>query len=632
MEESSLFNVVILLGAAILVVPLFKKLGLSNILGYLVAGVIIGPFGFKFFEHPEHIVHFAELGVVMFLFIIGLEMNPKTLWSLRKQIFGLGLLQVILSIIVLTVLGHYLFKFDWILSFVGASGFVMSSTAVIMQILTEKNITHTPQGQKVVSILLFEDLFIIPLLASLALLGSTSNETINLTSVILALVGIVVLILIGKFVLNPLFKIIAKTHVKELMTGLALFIVIGSALLMEHSGLSAAMGAFLAGVLLSESSFKHQVEHDIEPFKGLLLGLFFMGVGMSLDLKLILNDWLNVFLIVVCYMLFKGFVIFALAKTFKEKTETAISRAVVMAQGGEFAFVLFTTASNFNLIQPDKNALFTSAVILSMILTPLLLQLLKYLPNDNEGEKDLELLQENVETESNILVIGFGRFGQMVTQPLLAKNYNVTVIEKDADMIKAARNFGFKVYYGDGTNMDTLKSCGLDKCDLVLVCINSNKKTLKILKQIKAKHPFIKVLCRSYDRRNSIDLVNAGVDYEIRECLESAILFSNKTLEFLEVDPVERENIIQKIRQLDVERFNEELILGSASIELAKKYHLKHHSWMPTPLIDVQPINQLENSDLTLNQETKDIIEEMIEEESRELDFENQDKNSQTLK
>lgn len=246
MEENSLFNVVILLGAAILVVPLFKKLGLSNILGYLVAGVIIGPFGFKFFEHPEHIVHFAELGVVMFLFIIGLEMNPKTLWSLRKQIFGLGLLQVILSIIVLTVLGHYLFKFDWILSFVGSSGFVMSSTAVIMQILTEKNITHTPQGQKVVSILLFEDLFIIPLLASLVLLGSTSNETINLTSVILALVGIVVLILIGKFVLNPLFKIIAKTHVKELMTGLALFIVIGSALLMEHSGLSAAMGGIFS--------------------------------------------------------------------------------------------------------------------------------------------------------------------------------------------------------------------------------------------------------------------------------------------------------------------------------------------------------------------------------------------------
>lgn len=621
MEQNYLLSVVILLISAILVVPLFKKLGLSNILGYLAAGLIIGPFGLGFFTHPEHIVHFAELGVVMFLFIIGLEMNPKTLWSLKKEIFGLGSLQVILSIAVLTVAGKYLFGFDWILSFVGASGFVMSSTAVIMQLLQEKNITHTKQGKQIVSILLFEDLFIIPLLAILALLGSKSNENIDYTSILIALVAIVVLIAIGKFVLNPLFRMIAKTHVKELMTGLALLIVLGSALMMEHSGLSAAMGAFLAGVLLSESSFKHQVEHDVEPFKGLLLGLFFMGVGMSLDLNLLFNDWSNVLLIVFAYMALKGLVIFAVAKyVFKEKSFIALSRTMIMAQGGEFAFVLYTTAGNLSLISKDDNALFTAAVILSMILTPLMLQILKeFISNDKDDKNlDLDLLKENQNIESNILVVGFGRFGQFATQALLAKNYNVTVIEKDADMVKAARNFGFNVYYGDGSKVDTLKACGLEKSQIVLLCLNSSKNTHKILKYIKKNHPLIKVLCRSYDRKNTIELINEGADFEIRETFESALKFSDKTLELLNVDEFERENIMSKIRHLDQERLNEELLNGGLSIELAEKYHLKNHSWMPTPLIEVEDQDIMDV--IALNDGSEKILEEMKEDESKTLE------------
>lgn len=621
MEQNYLLSVVILLISAILVVPLFKKLGLSNILGYLAAGLIIGPFGLGFFTHPEHIVHFAELGVVMFLFIIGLEMNPKTLWSLKKEIFGLGSLQVILSIAVLTVAGKYLFGFDWILSFVGASGFVMSSTAVIMQLLQEKNITHTKQGKQIVSILLFEDLFIIPLLAILALLGSKSNENIDYTSILIALVAIVVLIAIGKFVLNPLFRMIAKTHVKELMTGLALLIVLGSALMMEHSGLSAAMGAFLAGVLLSESSFKHQVEHDVEPFKGLLLGLFFMGVGMSLDLNLLFNDWSNVLLIVFAYMALKGLVIFSVAKyLFKEKSFIALSRTMIMAQGGEFAFVLYTTAGNLSLISKDDNALFTAAVILSMILTPLMLQVLKeFIGNDKDDKNlDLDLLKENQNIESNILVVGFGRFGQFATQALLAKNYNVTVIEKDADMVKAARNFGFNVYYGDGSKIDTLKACGLEKSQIVLLCLNSSKNTHKILKYIKKNYPLIKVLCRSYDRKNTIELINEGADFEIRETFESALKFSDKTLELLNVDEFERENIMSKIRHLDQERLNEELLNGGLSIELAEKYHLKNHSWMPTPLIEVEDQDIMDV--IALNDGSEKILEEMKEDESKTLE------------
>lgn len=621
MEQNYLLSVVILLISAILVVPLFKKLGLSNILGYLAAGLVIGPFGLEFFTHPEHIVHFAELGVVMFLFIIGLEMNPKTLWSLKKEIFGLGSLQVILSIAVLTVAGKYLFGFDWILSFVGSSGFVMSSTAVIMQLLQEKNITHTKQGKQIVSILLFEDLFIIPLLAILALLGSKSNENIDYTSILIALVAIVVLIAIGKFVLNPLFRMIAKTHVKELMTGLALLIVLGSALMMEHSGLSAAMGAFLAGVLLSESSFKHQVEHDVEPFKGLLLGLFFMGVGMSLDLNLLFNDWSNVLLIVFAYMALKGLVIFSVAKyVFKEKSFIALSRTMIMAQGGEFAFVLYTTAGNLSLISKDDNALFTAAVILSMILTPLMLQVLKeFIGNDKDDKNlDLDLLKENQNIESNILVVGFGRFGQFATQALLAKNYNVTVIEKDADMVKAARNFGFNVYYGDGSKMDTLKACGLEKSQIVLLCLNSSKNTHKILKYIKKNYPLIKVLCRSYDRKNTIELINEGADFEIRETFESALKFSDKTLELLNVDEFERENIMSKIRHLDQERLNEELLNGGLSIELAEKYHLKNHSWMPTPLIEVEDQDIMDV--IALNDGSEKILEEMKEDESKTLE------------
>lgn len=337
---SQLVSVVALLGAAVIAVPLFKRLGLGSVLGYLAAGLAIGPFGLGLFHDPQSIIHVAELGVVMFLFVIGLEMKPSHLWSLRHQIFGLGSMQVILAAFILTLVGMA-FGFAWQVAFVSASGFVLTSTAIVMQVLGERNDLNSPSGQRMVSILLFEDLLIVPLLAIVAFLASTDPSHVASDTSIWKQLGIAVLslgalVVAGRYLLNPLFKILAKSKAREVMTATALLVVLGSALLMEMGGLSMAMGAFVAGVLLSESSFRHQLEADIEPFRGLLLGLFFLGVGMALDLNVVAANWKIIVSGVFTLMFAKALVIFVVAKLAKSSNAEASERAVMMAQGGEF--------------------------------------------------------------------------------------------------------------------------------------------------------------------------------------------------------------------------------------------------------------------------------------------------------
>lgn len=337
---SQLVSVVALLGAAVIAVPLFKRLGLGSVLGYLAAGLAIGPFGLGLFHDPQSIIHVAELGVVMFLFVIGLEMKPSHLWSLRHQIFGLGSMQVILAAFILTLVGMA-FGFAWQVAFVSASGFVLTSTAIVMQVLGERNDLNSPSGQRMVSILLFEDLLIVPLLAIVAFLAPTDPSHVASDTSIWKQLGIAVLslgalVVAGRYLLNPLFKILAKSKAREVMTATALLVVLGSALLMEMGGLSMAMGAFVAGVLLSESSFRHQLEADIEPFRGLLLGLFFLGVGMALDLNVVAANWKIIVSGVFALMFAKALVIFVVAKLAKSSNAEASERAVMMAQGGEF--------------------------------------------------------------------------------------------------------------------------------------------------------------------------------------------------------------------------------------------------------------------------------------------------------
>ncbi|MDP2229214.1 MAG: monovalent cation:proton antiporter-2 (CPA2) family protein, partial [Moraxellaceae bacterium] len=351
-------RIVVLLGAAVVAVPLFKRLGLDSVLGYLAAGLAIGPFGFGLFTDPQAILHVAELGVVMFLFIIGLEMRPSHLWSLRRQIFGLGSLQIAVCAALMTVVG-LLFGFSLAVAFIGAAGFVLTSTAIVMQLLGERGDINQPRGQRIVSILLFEDLLIVPLLAMVAFMAPGVAEhgaAARWQSIGIALLALAGLVAAGIWLLNPLFRILANARAREVMTAAALLVVLGAALLMQVGGLSMAMGAFLAGVLLSESTFRHQLEADIEPFRGLLLGLFFLGVGMSLDLDVVARNWPLILGGVLALMAAKGLGIYAVARLTRSQHTDALDRAVVMAQGGEFAFVLFAAAAAAGVIDATINA------------------------------------------------------------------------------------------------------------------------------------------------------------------------------------------------------------------------------------------------------------------------------------
>lgn len=425
-----LIKVVALLGSAVIAVPLFKRLGLGSVLGYLAAGLAIGPFGLKWFDDPQAIIHVAELGVVMFLFVIGLEMKPSHLWGLRRQIFGLGSMQVVLAAVVLSLAGMA-FGFPWQVAWVSASGFVLTSTAIVMQVLGERHALASPAGQRMVSILLFEDLLIVPLLAMVAFLAPTSAEHIATageagaslwTSIGMALLSVAALVAAGLWLLNPLFRILAKSKAREVMTAAALLVVLGSALLMEVGGLSMAMGAFLAGVLLSESSFRHQLEADIEPFRGLLLGLFFLGVGMALDLKVVAQNWPLILSGVAVLMVLKAAVIYLVARLAKSSHAEALERAVMMAQGGEFAFVLFSAAAAQGVINATVHANMTSIVVLSMAITPLMLILHQRFARGSGVSLDGVDSVENGENQlrGNVLVIGFGRVGQIASQAPIA--------------------------------------------------------------------------------------------------------------------------------------------------------------------------------------------------------------------
>ncbi|MEN0058357.1 MAG: monovalent cation:proton antiporter-2 (CPA2) family protein, partial [Bdellovibrio sp.] len=446
-SASDLSKVVILLGAAVVMVPLFRRWGLGSVLGYLVAGLLIGPYGGAWFSDPGAVLHVAELGVVMFLFVIGLEMRPAHLWSMRKAIFGLGSFQILTCTLLLTTLG-LMYGLPLYASFIGGMGFVLTSTAIVMQILGERGDFALPSGQKMISILLFEDLLIVPLLALVAFLSPHTVDTAEgskLLSVGISIGALATLIAAGIWLLNPLFRLLALAKAREVMTAAALLVVLGAALLMQVSGLSMAMGAFLAGVLLAESSFRHQIEADIEPFRGILLGLFFMGVGMSLNLTVVLANLPFIICGVLAMMFTKALAIYIVARLTGSQHAEALDRAALMAQGGEFAFVLFAAALAAGLIDAETNANLTAIVVLSMALTPLVsLVVQKWGPSPTPSLEGIETADN---LQGSVLIIGFGRFGQVFSQLLLTKNIDVTIIDSDADMIRSAGEFGFKIYY-----------------------------------------------------------------------------------------------------------------------------------------------------------------------------------------
>lgn len=560
---SELVKVVALLGAAVVMVPLFRRLGLGSVLGYFAAGLAIGPFGFGWFSDPQAILHTAELGVVMFLFVIGLEMRPSHLWGLRNEIFGLGTLQIVVCGAVLTGV-CMLFGFPVNVAFIGAFGFVLTSTAVVMQLLAERGDIALPSGQKIVSILLFEDLLIVPLLAVVAFMApvqADAGASSRWLSVGIGAGAVVGLVLVGRFLLNPLFRILAAAKAREVMTAAALLVVLGAALLMQLGGLSMAMGAFLAGVLLSESTFRHQIEADIEPFRGILLGLFFLSVGMALDLTVVANNWPLIVSGVFALMLAKGVCIYIVARIMGSDHRQALDRGVVMAQGGEFAFVLFSAAAAAGVIGVEVNANLTAIVVLSMALTPLFVLLHDKLMPDREVS--LDGVEEADGLSGSVLMIGFGRFGQVASQSLLARDVDVTIIDNDVDMIHNAERFGFKIYYGDGTRLDVLHASGAGSARAIAVCVNNAQDVDRIVELVTHQFPQAKLLVRSFDREHSLRLIHAGVDYQIRETFESALQFGQVALMELGADQDDAREIAEQIRERDAERFELEMAGGS---------------------------------------------------------------------
>jgi glutathione-regulated potassium-efflux system protein KefB len=569
--------VVALLAAGVIAVAVFRRLGLGSVLGYLAAGVAIGPFGLKLFTDPGAILHVAELGVVMFLFVIGLEMQPSRLWSLRKQIFGVGAAQVLACGALLTTVG-VLVKLPPRVAFFAAMGFVLSSTAIVAQILNERGDTSTPQGQRVFSILLMEDLAIVPLLALVAVLapGATTDGATRWREVGIGFAAVIVLVAAGRYLLNPMFRLLSMANAREAMTAAALLVVLGAALVMQVGGLSMAMGAFLAGVLLSESTFRHQLEADIEPFRGLLLGLFFLGVGMSLDLSLVIADYQTVLFGVLAFMTTKSLGVYTIARLTKTEEREAVYRGAMLTQGGEFAFVLYAAAAAVGIFSPRIAATFTAVVILSMALTPFVVAAERWLPG---AEASMDGIERAEGLRGRVLIIGFGRFGQVMSQGLLARGVDVTIIDTDIEMIRAAANFGFKVYYGDGTRLDVLYACGAATSEAIAVCVENRAAATKIVEIAKAEFPLVRVWARSFDRGHSLELVNAGADFQVRETFESALAFGNNALLELGVPSEEAAEIIEEVRRRDTERFELELVEGLG----AGKALLHGNAPKPTP-------------------------------------------------
>jgi glutathione-regulated potassium-efflux system protein KefB len=597
--------VVALLTASVVAVPLFRKFGLGSVLGYLAVGLVMGPFGVGLFTDPVSILHVAELGVVMFLFIIGLEMRPAKLWALRKDIFGLGLVQVLTCGALLSCVGVYLGGLTWPVAIIGAMGFVLSSTAVIMKMLDERGETATPAGQRAVSILLFEDLAIVPLLALVAVFAAFGGGHVDTpqqiwTNIGIGLAAIVAVVAAGRWLLNPLFGIVAALGGREIMLAASLMVVLGAAWVMQLGGLSMAMGAFLAGVLLSESTFRNQLEADIDPFRGLLLGLFFLGVGMSLDLALVAREWVIIVAGVLAFMITKAFGIFLIALLFRASWREAMLRAVLFAQGGEFAFVLYSAALGAGVFDARSAAVMSAIVILSMALTPLFLILFeRTMPKEKVSFDGVEKADG---LENRVLIIGFGRFGQLVSQPLLARGVDISLIEIDVDMIRAAANFGFKVYYGDGTRLDVLRASGAEHAEAILICVDKPETADHIVQLCKSEFPVAKLFVRAFDRGHSIRLIEARVDYQIRETFESALVFGRNVLVGLGFSPAEADDTARDVRKRDEERLALQLVGGFT----AGRQLLRGNMTTPEPV----PLTPPKQKGTALSPSTAEVIDE----------------------
>ncbi|MDQ0319324.1 CPA2 family monovalent cation:H+ antiporter-2 [Pararhizobium capsulatum DSM 1112] len=571
----------LLLGGAVFAAPIFRKLGLGTVLGYLAAGVIIGPLLHQISD-GEQILGFAELGVVFLLFVIGLELNPSRLWQMRKDIFGLGTAQVILTGAILTPIIFWFGLLDWSGSVITGFGLALSSTAFALQILDEKNDTNTRYGQRAFSVLLLQDLAIVPLLALIPLLALQAPEdtTPPLEDFGVAIGAILAMVIAGRYLLNPIFQVLARTGAREVMIAAALLIVLGAASMMQLAGLSMAMGSFLAGVLLAESSYRHELEADIEPFRGILLALFFMAVGLSLRIDVIYDHYWLILIAVPLLVLIKASVIYALCRLTGSSHNDAIRIGLLLPQGGEFGFVLFSAAAFAGVFSTDTSSLLTVIVTVSMALTPAVSALTRFLVVEQE-EATEELEEDFAGAGADVLMIGFSRFGQIASQILLAGGREVTIIDHSAARVRQAAGFGFRIYFGDGTRLDVLRAAGIEKAKIVAICTHNTETTDRIVDLLQAEYPNAKLYVRSYDRVHTLSLRARNVDYELRETFESGLVFGRETLEGLGVGGDMAQAITDDIRRRDEARLAVQATQGLS----AGRDMLHHEPVKPEPLI-----------------------------------------------
>lgn len=548
---------VIYLIAALIAVPISRKLGFGSVLGYLAAGIIIGPFGLGFITDAEHILHFAELGVVFLLFVIGLELQPSRLWVLRRMVFGLGSAQVVISAAAISVVG---LLFGLALTEAVLVGFILalSSTAFVLQLLAEKKELTTTHGRAAFTILLFQDLAVIPLIAIIPMFGATASQGFEFRGFAMAVAIIGGLVIGGHYLLRPVLRIAARTQMPEIFTVTALLVVIGAALLMQAAGMSMVLGAFIAGMLLADSEYRHELEADIAPFKGLLLGLFFIAVGMSVDLGLLVQHPGTIMLIVICLMVVKAAVLFPLARLFGIcDMRGASSLAAVLSQGGEFAFVLFAIAARHQIIQSDVIDQLILAVAVSMLLTPVV-----YLLNQqfvSRMEKDEAPEYDQMEGQQHAVIIaGFGRFGQIVGRLLAIVGRPFTALEIDASQVDVVRRYGNVVHYGDASKLDLLRAAGAEHARLFVLAIDDVEASIKTAQTVTRHFPDLTIVARARNRRHEYHLMDLGIKHIFRETLLSSLAMSEQVLFDLGFEEQEVHRLIATFREKDDQLIREQ--------------------------------------------------------------------------
>lgn len=587
-----LLNIAVYLGAAAVAVPIFTRIKLGAILGYLAAGILIGPYALGLISgsSTEAVLAVSEFGVVLLLFVIGLELRPARLWAMRRDIFGLGLSQLIFSGAMLGLAVGWLLDLPWKAALVIGPALALSSTAFAVQTFKERGELNSPKGDTAFAILLFQDIAIVPLLALVAILGGGAADSATRPGWqqgLLMFAAVAGVIFAGRYMLTPVFRLIAKSGAREALASAALLVVVGTAALMNSIGLSMALGAFLAGVMLAESEFRHQLEADIEPFRGLLLGLFFIAIGMGLDLTVVKNNALLLLALVATFCTIKFSTICIVLRVFNTPGKSALGIAAAISQGGEFGFVLFGQGMATKLIDAEVASLLTATVTMSMALTPLLVMLVDRLTCDKGVAPDVGGSDIPGDALGSVIVAGYGRMGQVVAQMCRARGITVTCIDAKSSQIELSRAFGAQVYYGDGRRVDVLRAAGATDAQLLVFCQDGTGVDDHAIEAIRAEFPTLTILARAYDRRHALTLMKSDVDFIIRETFESGVTLGRETLKRLNVPDDTVASIETEFRRRDGERMA--LQSASGDLQAGRELIFKADAPFAPPAFDIGP-------------------------------------------